>query len=219
MTKDPFPDLPKLTLPDGSVVYIADLVDYETYATLELHPGHVLQHWDVFDQARGFPIPSSPTNRRATDADSNLTRPGTSGLPMNWAGLIFGWRASVDGAKVDVEGDALARWLAATGAALVYREKIYARLPVSELVRAPAPVIDPEGRVFIDADGKIRNEGHPKTSDLQPGHIMIPVHLQEDLSFGVRLDLNDATARIATELHEPVLVRFYLRGYWKRPVV
>lgn len=219
MTKDPFPTLPQFKLPDGSVVYITDLVDNEVYATFELHPGHVAQYGEVFDYARDLPIPSSPTKRRATLADTNLVKPATSGLPNNWSGFVYGWRASVDGYEADVESDAVARWLAATGATLVYREKTYAQLPVAELVRAPTPIIDPEGRVFIDADGRIRNEGHPKPSDLQSGHVMIPIHIQEGLSFGVRLDLNEASRDLAESLHGPVKVRFYLRGYWQRPVV
>jgi len=195
-------------LADGSTIYIEDIIDNEQYSTLEVHRGRITAHAEVFEYAIGSVIPSSPTGRRADEADTSFFRPPFIGLPQAWAGYVFGWRAAVEGLQTN---DAAVRaWLAATSARLVYREKTYAMLPLSELVRVPAPVIDPEGKPG----------NWPSILNLKPGEITLPLHLQENLSFGVRLQTGDTMvlAALSAALVEPIKVRVFLRGWWKRPV-
>jgi hypothetical protein len=196
-------------LAGGSEIYIQDIVDNEQYSTLEVHRGRVPQFAEVFDYARGMAVPSSPSQRRAGNDDTSFVRPPTSGLPQAWEGHVFGWRAAVEGPQAD--DVAVRAWLAATGATLTYRHKYYAVLPLSELVRVPTPVIDPEGKPG----------DWPGVLNLKPGEITLPIHLQENLEFGVRLYTEDTMvlAALADALTAPIKVRVFLRGWWKRPVV
>ncbi len=228
----PTPVNPTVTLPGGQPVSIMDLVDHEVYATFELPPTDAppaarfplkgREMVEVFDKSLSTDLYHG---RFAGRADTNLPRPGYGGLPQDWWGLVFGWRAALVGSKADIESRAVERWLEKITARLHFNQKAYADLPLIEILKAPKRVsgeaigdLDPASPVpektptaeeIADVNNVLR------VMKLTIGDLSIPLLLRQNLSYGVRLfDLPPAPM-----LREPLAIRFFLRGWWRRVVV
>ena len=203
------------------VFEVGEYVDTELYATLDLigdDPAKKPRYaWRPFEASQGVAIEES--GRRATQADTSLHRPAYMGLPQDWQAYVFGWRASVEGAKAIIESDEVAAWAAATVCVFSYREKPYTRLPLSELLRAPAAVLDED-----------KKKGPPEKAKtlewmerLSRGYITLPVLLHCNLQFSVDVSTEDSSTLFALRTllarGERVLkVRIFLRCYLRRPI-
>jgi len=77
-----------LTLPDGSVIALADWIDDKMYGTVQFANGQTTPV-EAFSSGRSQPIPGG--TRIQTRVDTNIPRNGDSGLPKDWEFLVYGW--------------------------------------------------------------------------------------------------------------------------------
>lgn len=211
-----FPDFPQ-----GSS--LCDYVDNEMFSSVDIvgNPQRVPVNnctWRPLDNTRG--VACDESGRATTDADSNLMRPSYVGLPQGWESWLVAWRATAVAPPEVLASAALAAFTASTSARFEYRQKMYASLPLAELLKA-APLSDV-------VHGELPSQwpkhvaaffaGRPTT-----GTFIVPIRLQEHLDFGVVLwgDPAATTAlRKVLTAHEATLtIRVFLRGLHKRPVV
>lgn len=84
------PGTTTLTLPDGSVIALADWIDDKHFGTIELENGDT-SAIEMFQTGRSQQIPGG--TRVQTKVDTNIPRSGDSGLPKDWELLVFGLAA------------------------------------------------------------------------------------------------------------------------------
>lgn len=191
-------------LPSGERVSLDGFVDKEMYASCEVR-GAVCNPLEPFSAGRSQMIPGG--SRPASLADTNLPRPGDTGLPKDWRGIVRGWRAVLDAPPAVLASGALACWLARTTADFRYNGKSCMSAPLVDLV-------DPSRRLPMEPES-----GDPP--DTLPQRLWdTPVAMVEMLGFGVRIDPQDTLAITALALAlkhagAPLRIRVCLRGLWR----
>ena len=174
--------------------------------------------WMPFNNSRGMACDES--GRVVTDADSNLVRPGYSGLPRDWASWLVAWRASVAAPAEVLASEALSAFVTSAHARFEYCQKTYASLPLAELLKA-APLNDVAFGKLPDQWSKAVTAFFKGTPVI--GTFVVPIHLQEQHSFGVQIQGDPkATAALRTALtaHKATLtILVFLRGLHQRPVL
>ena len=212
-----------MTLPGFNLHNLHEYVDNELFGSVDIvgDPQRVPVNnctWLPFNNSRSMACDES--GRVVTDADSNLVRPGYSGLPQAWESWLVAWRASLVAPAEVLASEVLSAFTASAHARFEYRQKTYASLPLAELLKA-APLGDV-------AFGKLPSQWPDAAAAFFKGTPIIgtfvtPIHLQERCDFGVTIRGNpDATATLRETLvaHQAVLtIRVFLRGLHKRPVV
>ena len=212
-----------MTLPGFNLHNLHEYVDNELFGSVDIvgDPQRVPVNnctWMPFNNSRSMACDES--GRVVTDADSNLVRPGYSGLPQAWESWLVAWRASLVAPAEVLASEVLSAFTASAHARFEYRQKTYASLPLAELLKA-APLGDV-------AFGKLPSQWPDAAAAFFKGTPIIgtfvtPIHLQERCDFGVTIRGNpDATATLRETLvaHQAVLtIRVFLRGLHKRPVV
>ena len=212
-----------MTLPGFNLHNLHEYVDNELFGSVDIvgDPQRVPVNnctWMPFNNSRSMACDES--GRVVTDADSNLVRPGYSGLPQAWESWLVAWRASLVAPAEVLASEVLSAFTASAHARFEYRQKTYASLPLAELLKA-APLGDV-------AFGKLPSQWPDAAAAFCKGTPIIgtfvtPIHLEERCDFGVTIRGNpDATATLRETLvaHQAVLtIRVFLRGLHKRPVV
>jgi hypothetical protein len=178
-------------LPDGTIVKLDGFVRREHWASFDIRRGSLpITSIDPFSVGSSQQIVGGV--RPATSADTSIPRNGYSGLPQDWRGLVFSWRAAVVGPRRVVESDALASWLADCRAELHYNSKPMVSLPLATLVNAPSP-----------------------PTPTPP----LPLDIRENLSYGVRISPQhglpaQALAMTLKAAEVDLTIRVFLDGLW-----
>jgi hypothetical protein len=204
-----------MQLPDGVVIDLSDFNDRDLWATFDITRHSSAVPVDPFSVARSQWVVGSYPGRPATAADTSLMRPGDSGLSQSYAFIACGWRATAIAPKRVIKSEAAQAYFATTSARLMYRRRVYAEWPLSELLReAPPPVA--------------QEQQQPATShdDPPPQHgqrFALPFRVQENLSYGVEVSPQDQMAHNALRItlaHCGVYmsIRIFLVGLLKVPV-
>lgn len=201
-----------------------DYVDNELFGSVDIvgDPQRVPANnrtWMPLSNTYGMACDES--GRAVTDADSNLVMPGYNGLPQGWESWLVAWRAAIIAPAAVLASDALTAFAASTSARFEYSQKMYASLPLAELLKA-APLNDV-------AFGELPDQWPDAVTAFFKGTPVIgtfitPIHLQERRDFNVVLRGGDpavtAALRETLTAHEATLtIRVFLRGLHKRPVV
>lgn len=212
------PGVTTFQLPDGTIIPVEDYRDRPLYATLDVSQA-VLRGapMDPFQTGRSQAVVGSH-GRPATLADTNLMRPGHSGLPTDCEMIVTGWHAVALTSAEIVASDAAQAWFAVTVARLWSNGKTISELPLLELLRAmPGPV---------DDDAPV---GAPASATSVPMPVMgqrlaLPARIREHLGFGVEISPQSTlpgNALIITLAHVGVTMslRIFLTGLYKMPVL
>lgn len=200
-----------------------DYVDNELFGSVDIvgDPQRVPADnhtWMPLNNSRGMACDES--GRVVTDADSNLVSPGYVGLPHAWEAWLVAWRASVIAPAAVLASEALSAFAASANARFEYGQKMYASLPLAELLKA-APLNDV-------TFGKLSDQWPDAVTAFFQGTPVIgtfitPIHLQDNRDFNVVLRGDPAATTALRETltaHKATLtIRVFLRGLHKRPVV
>jgi hypothetical protein len=204
------------------------------YSTAFIHPKYTTTpHAErlLFDYQPGADLPLAagfPAGSGYADSHhTNLCRPGMSGLPQDWEGLVTYWFARVSlahGPIADDNDGTLARayrqWLRETVAIFRYNRITQLEARLEDLIlppdyAAPQTGLPPLGKTAAPdevADALRRLVAAPS-----------PVHLQSNLGFNVRLTSSHASwPRLMDALaaaEDAITVTVHLGGHWKRVVV
>jgi hypothetical protein len=200
-----------------------DYVDNELFGSVDIvgDPQRVPadnRTWMPLSNTYGMACDES--GRAVMAADSNLVRPGYSGLPQGWESWLVAWRAALTAPAAVLAADALTAFAASTSARFEYGQKMYASLPLAELLKA-APLNDV-------TFGKLSDQWPDAVTAFFQGTPVIgtfitPIHLQDNRDFNVVLRGDPAATTALRETltaHKATLtIRVFLRGLHKRPVV
>lgn len=127
-------DFPKFTLPDGTVIALADLTYTSLRSAFIIQPWTDDARWNLFTYSRSQAIVG--VDRVATRSHTNIPRTGESGLPRGWAALIYRWRANLN---VPLEQPVL-DWANETSVTFEYNQKNYGSEVLADLLFGTQPL-------------------------------------------------------------------------------
>jgi hypothetical protein len=207
------PGVSTMTFPSGRVVRIDDYCDTELWGTFDFNGQ--LNVIDPFSVGRSQYVPGSNPVRSATNADTNLPRPGYSGLPQDHDFIMYGWRAAVVAPREVIVSDAAQAWFATTSVQFKYNMKLRAEWPLSELLRT----LPPDAKYQAPGAPSDMDPDAPKTGQL----FVLPIEVRQQLGFEALVTpqcvaavsaLRITTAHVGCRMS----VRIFLRGLYKTTV-
>lgn len=219
------PGTTTLTLPDGSVIALADWIDDKLYGSIELSNGQTTSI-EAFSNGRSQPIPGG--TRPQTRVDTNIPRNGDSGLPKDWEMLVYGWGIKL----VRAFGGDAATTLAAQSDPVTLAtmfdidRKVYFEYQYNSKAYTNGVIQDyPQGHGYsvfsTNAAFELAQNGVPSPRDRVA--LVLPVHERENLGYkGVfqpEAALAIAQPSSATGTHGRVDVKLYKTGLIKRTVI
>ncbi len=151
---------PRITLPSGEVIYLADWIYGSLYAAAVVQPyGDAYDMLEPFAAGRSQQLAGAPAGENATSAHTNIPRNGDNGLPRDWEMYVSGFQAKcslpLEQPVVDFASDCATQF--------VYNGIIYGQCRLIDLLL---------GSVFLSGEG---------------GALKLPIHMKENLSYGIKL--------------------------------
>lgn len=222
------PGTTTLTLPDGSVIALADWIDDKLYGSLELENGQT-ESIEAFSNGRSQPIPGG--TRPQTRVDTNIPRNGDSGLPKDWEMLVYGWGIKLSrafgGADAGVTRTLGAQSDPVTLATMFdIDRKVYFEYQYNSKAYTNGVMEDyPQGHGYTvfstNAAFEVAQNGVPSPRDRVA--LVLPVHERENLGYkGVfqpEAQLAIAQPSSVSGTHSLVDLKLYKYGLIKRTVI
>jgi len=225
-----------MTLPDGSTIALADWVDDQFYGSLQFQDGDTTGV-EAFSGSRSQQIPGG--TRPQTRSDTNIPRPGQSGMPKGYEELVYSFGIQWVRAERPPTGqpepvlsdgqngslsDPVTYRTAFNMDRVMFFEFVYNDKQYTQGVPSDYPQGHGLNPVSTNSAFETITNGVPSPRDRRA--MVLPVHLREELGFAgsfspqAPLVINQAASDGDPQnpLHF-VDMKLYLVGLIKRPVV
>jgi hypothetical protein len=227
------PGTTTFTLPDGSVVALADWIDDRYYGVVQMQNG-TTSPVEAFSAGRSQQIPGG--TRTMTRVDTNIPRSGANGLPQAYEMLIFSigikmtrvCRPQTGGANPVLGDSSGALSNPPTLNTLFQVDRlIFVEFSYQEKQYSQGVLQDfPQGHGFnvfsTNSDFELAQNGVPSPRDRNA--LVLPIHMKENLGYKMLFQpeaapvISQAASDGSTALTF-VDLKVYLYGLIKRPVI